>query len=269
MKKIITLLVFIVCVAMLSAQDIIITKDSKRIEAKIIEVTPTTVKYKKWSYQDGPDILEAKSNIAAIMWGNGEVEAFSVEEVVEKPKVEEKQEVVVEEELKKEKGENVATTKEVKVTTDKNTVIAKTENNNYVVGTGGVSLVRLEDGDYMCDGKLITQENIREFYANNCYDAYSMYKKAYNTGVAGYTLLCAGSVFALAGSLTMIGDLSSGLALLITGLCADIACIPTILVAYKQRNKAIDIYNGQCSKKEVATLNLGTTSNGVGLTINF
>ena len=268
MKKIITLLVFIVCVAMLSAQDIIITKDSKRIEAKIIEVTPTTVKYKKWSYQDGPDILEAKSNIAAIMWGNGEVEAFSVEEVVEKPKVEEKQEVVVEE-LKMEKEENVATTKEVKVATDKNTVIAKTENNNYVVGTGGVSLVRLEDGDYMCDGKIIAHENIKEFYANNCYDAYLMYKKANNTGVVAWTLLGAGLGFTLGGGLTCIADLGSGLALLITGLCADIACVPFVVVSMKQNNKAMDIYNRKCSKKEVATLNLGTTSNGVGLTINF
>ena len=86
MKKIITLFVFVVCTTMLYAQDIIITKDSRRIEAKIIEVTPTTVKYKKWSYQDGPDILEAKSNIAAIMWGNGEVEAFNSEEIVEKTK---------------------------------------------------------------------------------------------------------------------------------------------------------------------------------------
>ena len=127
----------------------------------------------------------------------------------------------------------------------------------------------MENGDYMCDGKLITHENIREFYANNCYDAYLMYKKAYNTSVAGYTLLCAGSVCALAGSLTMIGDLASGLALLVTGLCADIACIPTILVAYKQQNKAIDIYNKNCSKKEIVTLNLGSTTNGFGLSINF
>jgi hypothetical protein len=266
MKKIITLLVFVVCTTMLYAQDIIITKDSKRIEAKIIEVTPTTVKYKKWSYQDGPDILEAKSNIAAIMWGNGEVEAFSVEEVVVTTKEEDKQEVVVKEESKIEKEESVAIVKEV---ADKNMVIAKTENNNYVVGTGSLSLVRLENGDYMCDGKLITHENIREFYANNCYDAYLMYKKAYNTSVAGYTLLCAGSVCALAGSLTMIGDLASGLALLVTGLCADIACIPTILVAYKQQNKAIDIYNKNCSKKEIVTLNLGSTTNGFGLSINF
>ena len=135
MKKIITLLVFVVCTTMLYAQDIIITKDSKRIEAKIIEVTPTTVKYKKWSYQDGPDILEAKSNIAAIMWGNGEVEAFSVEEVVATTK-EEKQEVVVNEESKIEKEESVAIVKEVekeKVVANKNTVIAKTENNNAAI----------------------------------------------------------------------------------------------------------------------------------------
>ena len=93
MKKAFTLLSLIFCVSILMAQDIIITKDSKRIEAKIIEVTPTTVKYKKWNYQDGPDIYEAKSNIAAIMWGNGEVEAFNEETKVveEKPAVEKKE----------------------------------------------------------------------------------------------------------------------------------------------------------------------------------
>ena len=35
MKKIITLLLFVICATMLYAQDIIITKNSKRIEAKI------------------------------------------------------------------------------------------------------------------------------------------------------------------------------------------------------------------------------------------
>lgn len=252
MKKTFTLLSLIFCVSILMAQDIIITKDSKRIEAKIIEVTPTTVKYKKWSYQDGPDIYEAKSNIAVIMWGNGEVEAFNEEtKVVEEKPAVEKKEVTIQ----KKETENV--------------VIAKTENSNYVIGTGNLSLVRLEDGDYMCDGRLIAKENIKEFYANNCYDAYLMYKKSSNTGTAAWVLLGTGTGLILGGSLTCIGDLGTGLGLLITGLVADIVCIPFACVSMKQNNKAMDIYNGKCSKKEVAKLNFGATTNGIGFILTF
>ena len=247
MKKTFTLLSLLFCVTLLTAQDIIITKDSKRIEAKIIEVTPTTVKYKKWTYQDGPDIYEAKNNIAAIMWGNGEVEAFNEETKVveEKPVTTQKKET-------------------------ENVVIAKTENNNYVVGTGNLSLVRLENGDYMCDDRLIAKENIKEFYANNCYDAYLMYKKSSNTGTAAWVLLGSGLGLTLGGSLACIGDLDVGLSLLITGLVADIACIPFACVSLKQNNKAMDIYNQQCNKKkEIATLNFGTTQNGIGFVLTF
>lgn len=246
MKKLFTLFLCIICATMMYAQDIIITKDSKRIEAKIIEVTTTTVKYKKWSYQDGPDIYEAKSNIAAIMWGNGEVEAFNVET--------EKKEVATIDTIVEKKH---------------NTVIAKTESNNYVVGTGSLSLVRLEDGDYMCDGKIIAKENIKEFYANNCYDAYLMYKKANTTSTVAWTLLGVGLGCTLGGSLACIGDIGTGLSFLITGLIADIACIPFACVSVKQNNKAMDIYNQRCSKKEVATINFGTTTNGIGFVLKF
>ena len=253
MKRIIIFLNLIICVTLLNAQDIIITKDSKRIEAKITEINTTTIKYKKWNYQDGPDIYENKNNIAVIMWGNGEVEVFNNEE---------KQDTIRDSINTKQK-----ITKQ-KVVTKKNTVIAKTDN-NYIVSNNSLSLVKLEDGDYMCDGKSIASENIREFYANNCYDAYLMYKKARNTSIAGYTLLTCGSTLALCGSLTMIGDLGAGLGLMITGLVFDIACIPTLCVAIKQNNKAMDIYNQRCTKKELATINFGTTTNGIGFSINF
>lgn len=253
MKKLFTLFLCIICATMMYAQDIIITKDSKRIEAKIIEVTTTTVKYKKWSYQDGPDIHEAKSNIVAIMWSNGEVETLNLET--------EKKEVATVDTIKKEIPKVVEK--------KQNTVIAKTESNNYVVGTGSLSLVRLEDGDYMCDGKIIAKENIKEFYANNCYDAYLMYKKANTTSAVAWTLLGAGLGCTLGGSLACIGDIGTGLSFLITGLIADIACIPFACVSVKQNNKAMDIYNQRCSKKEVATINFGTTTNGIGFTLTF
>ena len=60
----------------LSAQDIIVTKDSRKIEAKVTEVNIDVVKYKVFANQDGPTYTILKSDIATIIYQNGNVEAF-------------------------------------------------------------------------------------------------------------------------------------------------------------------------------------------------
>ena len=45
MRKIVSLFVAIIATTMLFAQDVIVTTDSKKIEAKIVEVSSTQVKY--------------------------------------------------------------------------------------------------------------------------------------------------------------------------------------------------------------------------------
>lgn len=60
------------------AQDIIHTTDGKKIEAKILEITSTEIKYKKLSYIEGPTYVLSKSNIKKIIYGNGEAEDFSI-----------------------------------------------------------------------------------------------------------------------------------------------------------------------------------------------
>jgi hypothetical protein len=59
------------------AQDIIVTKDSKRIDAKVLEVNISEVKYKNFSNQDGPTYTILKSGIASIVYENGTVETFT------------------------------------------------------------------------------------------------------------------------------------------------------------------------------------------------
>ena len=44
---------------------------------KILEVGPTEIKYKKWSYLDGPTFVTNKSEISKIKYANGETEFFS------------------------------------------------------------------------------------------------------------------------------------------------------------------------------------------------
>lgn len=58
------------------AQDIIVTRDSKRIEAKILEVSSSEVKYKEASNADGPTFVLNTSEINTIIYSNGSVKVF-------------------------------------------------------------------------------------------------------------------------------------------------------------------------------------------------
>lgn len=69
------------CCAMLfqtlNAQDIIVTKQSTRIDAKVLEISDTEVRYKKVSNIEGPTFVMATSDILAIIFDNGEVQIMS------------------------------------------------------------------------------------------------------------------------------------------------------------------------------------------------
>jgi len=58
---------FCICATSTFAQDIIVTKDSKRIEAKVIEVNEDNIKYKIFDNQDGPVYSLSISRIDTII----------------------------------------------------------------------------------------------------------------------------------------------------------------------------------------------------------
>lgn len=68
------------CISVVSstcfAQDIIITKDSKKISAKILRIAEDNVRYKDYNDQDGPSYTLLKKGISSILYENGEVETF-------------------------------------------------------------------------------------------------------------------------------------------------------------------------------------------------
>ena len=57
-------------------KDIIVLNSRDTIKAKILEVSPTEVKYKKLNYLNGPTFVIYKSDISTITYGNGDVESF-------------------------------------------------------------------------------------------------------------------------------------------------------------------------------------------------
>lgn len=68
---------FLLCIAgMAMAQDVIVMKDQSTIMSKVLEITSTEIKYKKWDNQDGPLYSVSRSEVMSINYENGEVENF-------------------------------------------------------------------------------------------------------------------------------------------------------------------------------------------------
>lgn len=77
MKKLILIACALVASITLFAQDIIVTKEAKKIEAKILEVSKTEIKYKELDNLDGPTFILGTEDINSIIYSNGKVALFN------------------------------------------------------------------------------------------------------------------------------------------------------------------------------------------------
>ena len=83
------------------AQDVIVKKDGKEIEALIIEVHETEIHYKKFNNQSGPTYIVSISALNLVRYENGDVESYEStikkeqKAVTSKPKAEKSEEIVV------------------------------------------------------------------------------------------------------------------------------------------------------------------------------
>lgn len=78
MKKILfAAIVFLCFSALAKAQDVITRTDGTDIKAKVTDILPDVVKYKKFNYLDGPVFTIRKSDILIIRYENGTNEVFA------------------------------------------------------------------------------------------------------------------------------------------------------------------------------------------------
>lgn len=63
--------------AAVCAQDLIVRTDSSRIEARVTEISPETVRYKRASNPDGPTYVVPAGDVAYIRYANGETDRFA------------------------------------------------------------------------------------------------------------------------------------------------------------------------------------------------
>lgn len=77
MKRLSILLVLLGIAVSMFAKDIIILKNSNKIEAVIQEVSPSEIKYKKASNADGPTFIISTSEVNSVVYSNGDVQVFA------------------------------------------------------------------------------------------------------------------------------------------------------------------------------------------------
>ncbi len=76
MNRIAALLFFLIS-GTVYAQDVITLTDGRNIQAKILEITPDVVKYKRFDNPDGPTFSAAINTVSKIKYANGTEEAIS------------------------------------------------------------------------------------------------------------------------------------------------------------------------------------------------
>lgn len=71
MKKTMLMIFLLLCLGKIKAQDTITKLNGEIIIAKISEITPTEIKYKRLDLSDGPNYIESKKNVKSIRFSNG------------------------------------------------------------------------------------------------------------------------------------------------------------------------------------------------------
>ena len=246
MNKFLTLLLFVTISIVSFAQDIIITKDKERIQAKILEVSKDEIKYKKFTYQDGPVFSIDIDEIVTVAYENGEVEIYN-EETIE------------------EKNEMIQAKAEA---------LRKQE---AMYGT----LIKADDLYYLCDRDKRTKmdkEAYLEFIQDNCPEAYKSYKTGNRLWKAGFGLLGSGlGMTLLVGTpLYVFGILEddeeyriAGSVFLTMGSLATSGSIPLLVVGGIKRNNSHEVYNDHCKNPQYLSFSINAKANGVGLALNF
>lgn len=249
MKKIINLFLFFLFLSQAClAQDIIVTRDSKRIDAKVEEITDTEVKYHRQDNLTGPIFVIKTSQISSIVFANGEVLTFEIEEEKENRA------------QQQEKDE-----KQVVFASGRTIIYKPGEKMEYHGGNFYYGSMRLGDDEYS------------SFLEQICPDAYGKYQARIGWDIVGDIFLYGGASFVGYGLGGLIWDsdpyeLAADGTLIIWGVVSQLVSIPFYIAKNTCKRKSTDIFNDQCSVPQRSTslsLSFNMTPVSAGLTLNF
>lgn len=79
-NQILFITLFLLCSTTFFSQDLLIKKDSSKLEVKLLEVNPLSLKFKLYSNLNGPDYIIDKKEVALIIYQNGIQEVINITE---------------------------------------------------------------------------------------------------------------------------------------------------------------------------------------------
>lgn len=236
MKKLIVLCVgAIVATCSLFAQDIIVTKDAKKIEATILEVSKSEIKYKEIDNPNGPTFILETDEISSIIYSNGKVVVYN-QNAQDTAKEPEKEEPVV--------------------------------NNDDATSQETNGRIFRENGDYYYKGSFISAKEVERILERENTAAYNQWKKAHGMLVGGAVCTGIGSGLVLGGLVSLISDPIVCIAIECSALVPLGIGLGLTLGSSSGYNKAIDIYNSKYDHAAVQ-LKWHVAPTEVGLAIAF
>lgn len=247
MKHIFSVL-FLFVATMLCAQtqnhDLIITNSSERIDAVIIEVTSTEIKYKQADFQTGPTFVLAKSEIASIIYSNGQVQTFQQQTA---PSVQQQQPQYQQPVYQGNPYYGVQNTMQPR---------------------GQMGHLTCIGNDIYLDGRPLTAYQYAELLRRNCPQAYNEYRSGLLMQYCGWSSFGAGVPLMAIGLWLAIDADEDFWGMAAVGIAFTTASIPLLAVGYPRAKKSHQTYN-QYSMGYPMTLNIQASKNGIGLALNF
>lgn len=247
MKHIFSVL-FLFVATMLCAQtqnhDLIITNSSERIDAVIIEVTSTEIKYKQADFQTGPTFVLAKSEIASIIYSNGQVQTFQQQAA---PSVQQQQPQYQQPVYQGNPYYGVQNTMQPR---------------------GQMGHLTCIGNDIYLDGRPLTAYQYAELLRRNCPQAYNEYRSGLLMQYCGWSSFGAGIPLMAAGLALAIEWDDDFWGMAAAGIAFTTASVPLLAVGYFRAKKSHQTYN-QYSMGYPMTLNIQASKNGIGLALNF
>ena len=222
------------------SQDVIITKSSEQIRAKIIEVTDDAVSYKKYHDPEGATFVLKKDKIKIISWENGDVDVYE------------------------------------EVTTEQNAPSAvESENLPRIYRKFGSFY--LDDGNGTVYDRDQFKQFLVE---NNLSHIWSRYSSGGALLTTGWVLIGGGVAISLIGyaignNSGFFEALFIGVPLIFIGGFVSMAGIPLAITGVVKKSNAIYDYNTNYAGRprtqhsQNLTFKAGLTGNGLGVTLNF
>ena len=226
-------MVMLVVAGLVSAQDVIITNDSRKIDAQIIEVSSTEIRYKEKGNPNGPTFVLNTNEINSIIYANGSVSTFN------------------------------QTQNPSRQQSDPYQANGQYQSSPFITKSGNT---------YFYNGKSMSETEYVNFIQNNCYEAWQSYQSGKNLVKNGWTFFGVGAgCFVLSIPLAfapysiyydpILWGAGTGF------LISSVVCLP---IGYSRVNNSHEIFNQQCARRATALeFGIQASQNGIGLAMKF